>query len=138
METTMFTTTRIALSAAVVLGAASAAHAAGVPSINIERMCRASEVVSFADNTATFDTCLDDEHAAHKQLVKDWATFAATDKVHCVLPAEYLPSYVEWLTCLEMEMEMEFRKIRNNVATNSPLQRPLARGTLPGFSAARE
>ena len=132
----MFTTTRIALSVAIGLGAASAAHAAGVPSINIERMCRASEVVSFADNTATFDTCLDDEQAAHKQLVKDWAMFAGTDKVHCVLPAEYLPSYVEWLTCLEMEMD--FRKIRNDVATNSPLKRPPARGRLAGFSAARE
>jgi hypothetical protein len=106
----MVAATRIALSVAIVLGAASAAHAGGVPSINIERMCRASEVAPFADNTRTIDTCVGDEQAAHNQLVKDWAMFAAADKVHCVLPAEYLPSYVEWLTCLEMEME--FRKIR--------------------------
>jgi hypothetical protein len=136
METTMFTATRIAVSVAVVLGAASAAHAGGVPSINIERICRASEVVSFADSTATFDICLGDEQAAHKQLVKNWAMFSATDKVRCVLPAEYLPSYVEWLTCLEMEME--FRKIRGNVATDNSLRLPPARGMLAGFSAARE
>jgi hypothetical protein len=136
METTMFTATRIAVSVAVVLGAASAAHAGGVPSINIERICRASEVVSFADNTATFDICLGDEQAAHKQLVKDWEMFSVADKARCVLPAEYLPSYVEWLTCLEMEME--FRKIRGNVATDNSLRRPPARGMLAGFSAARE
>jgi hypothetical protein len=106
----MFTKMRIASSAAIVLGVASAAHAGGLPTIDIERMCRASEMVPFADNTATVDTCLGDEQAAHAQLVKDWAMFLARDKVHCVLPAEYLPSYVEWLTCLEMGME--FRKIR--------------------------
>jgi hypothetical protein len=136
MGTTMSTTTRIALSVAIVLGAASAADAGGVPSIDIERMCRASEAVSFADNSATFDTCLGDEQAAHKQLVQDWAMFAAMDKSHCVLPAEYLPSYVEWLTCLKMEME--FRKMRNNVATSGPPQRSPVRGAFAGFSAARE
>jgi hypothetical protein len=106
----MFTRTGIALSAAMVLGAASAAKAVGLPSIDIEKMCRASEVALFGDNNITLDTCLGDEQAAHEQLVKGWATFAAADKVHCVLPAEYLPSYVEWLTCLEMETD--FRKIR--------------------------
>jgi hypothetical protein len=110
VETPMFAKTRIALSIAIVLGAAPAAFAGGVPSINIERMCRASEVAPFADSTATFDNCLSGEQAAHQQLVKDWTIYSARDKVHCVLPAEYLPSYVEWLTCLEMEME--FRKIR--------------------------
>jgi hypothetical protein len=110
VETTMFAKTRIALSVAIVLGAASAAHAGGLPRIDIEKMCRASEGALFGDNSANLDICLGDEQAAHEQLVKGWATFLATDKVHCVQPAEYLPSYVEWLTCLEMEMD--FRKIR--------------------------
>jgi hypothetical protein len=106
----MFIKMRIAACAAIVIGVSSAAHAVAVPSIDIEKMCKASEVALFGDNTATFDTCLGDEQDARERLVKSWATFPATDKVHCVLPAEYLPSYVEWLTCLEMEID--FRRIR--------------------------
>jgi hypothetical protein len=62
--------------------------------------------------------------------------FAAMDKLHCVLPAEYLPGYVEWLTCLEMELE--FRKIRNNVAANGPPQHSPVRGTFAGSARFRE
>jgi hypothetical protein len=110
VETTMFTRAMIASSVAIVLSATSAVYAVGLPNIDIEKMCRASEVTLFGDNTATFDTCLGDEQDAHERLVKNWETFSAADKAHCVLPAEYLPSYVEWLTCVEMEIE--FRKIR--------------------------
>ena len=106
----MFTKIGIALSAAMVLGAGSAANAVGVPSIDIEKSCQASELAVSGGGTVALDTCLSDEQAAHQQLVKGWATIAAADKLHCVQPAEYLPSYVEWLTCLEMERE--FRKIR--------------------------
>jgi hypothetical protein len=73
-------------------------------------MCRGTERVSFADNTATFDICMSDEQAARERLVEDWANVPASDKARCVLPTEYLPSYTEWLTCLEMEREL--RKIR--------------------------
>jgi hypothetical protein len=106
----MFTKMGMALAAATVLGAASGANAVGVPSVDIEKMCRASEEALFGGNTATLDTCLDDEREARQRLMKHWATFALADKLRCVLPAEYLPSYVEWLTCLEMETD--YRKIR--------------------------
>jgi hypothetical protein len=108
----MFTKMAIALFFATVLGVISAAHAGGLPSVDIERLCRASAAAPFADNTAIFDICLGDEHAAHEQLARDWATLSATDKARCVLPAEYLPSYVEWLTCLEMEAQ--FRRMRES------------------------
>ena len=49
------------------------------------------------------DVCLSSEQAAREQIVKDWATFSAADKTQCVQPSVYLPSYIEWLTCLEME-----------------------------------
>jgi hypothetical protein len=112
METTMLIKARIALFVAIALGAASAAHAGGLPSIDTQKVCWATERALFGDSNATIDTCLGGEHAAHQQLVRDWVSFSATDKLHCVLPAEYLPSYVEWLTCLEMEVD--FRKIRKD------------------------
>jgi hypothetical protein len=106
----MTTKATTALSAVIFLGVACAASAEPLPSIDVQKMCRASEAVSFADNTQTFDVCMSDEQAARERLVQDWANVPARDKVRCVLPTEYLPSYTEWLTCLEMEREL--RKIR--------------------------
>jgi hypothetical protein len=106
----MTTKATTALFAVIFLGSACAASAEPLPRIDVQKMCRASEAVSFADNTATFDVCMSDEQAAHERLVQDWAKFPARDKARCVLPTEYLPNYTEWLTCLEMEREL--RKIR--------------------------
>jgi hypothetical protein len=106
----MTTKATTVLFAVIFLGAASAASAEPVPGIDVQKMCRASETVSFADSTATFDVCMSDEQAARERLVEDWANVPARDKARCVLPTEYLPSYTEWLTCLEMEREL--RKIR--------------------------
>ena len=34
------------------------------------------------------------------------AAYAAVDKSRCMRTSVYLPSYVEWLTCLEMERDV--------------------------------
>jgi hypothetical protein len=104
----MITRSKLLLPAAIVLGAASGAPAkdAGVPEIDIANICRASEReirALFSDVTRdVFGPCMDDEREAHAQIVKDWATTPAFDKERCVQPAQYLPSYVEWLVCIQM------------------------------------
>jgi hypothetical protein len=83
-----------------------AAVAGGVPNIDLQKVCHDSEsaMVGLGDNpTSSFDSCMSDEQAAREQLLKDWASYSASDKSHCIHPADYLPSYVEWLTCVEME-----------------------------------
>jgi hypothetical protein len=50
--------------------------------------------------------CLDSEQKARDQIVKDLATYSSGDKTQCMRTAVYLPSYVEWLTCLEMERDV--------------------------------
>jgi hypothetical protein len=122
----MLTKTRIGISAAILLGATSASLAGGLPRIDIQKMCRASEASPFADNTATLDVCLSDEQAAREKLLDDWENVPARDKAQCVLPAEYLPSYVEWLTCLEMERD--FRKIRQQQPDEQASDVPPGRG----------
>jgi hypothetical protein len=82
------------------------AIAAGVPTIDIQGTCKAAaEVTQGASTQADIDICVSSEQKAREQLVKDWAQYAATDKARCVQagPKVYLPSYIEWLTCLEME-----------------------------------
>jgi hypothetical protein len=104
----MVTKSKLLLSAAIVLCAASGAPAkgVGVPDIDIANICRASEReirALFSDVTRdVFGPCMDDERDAHAQLSKDWATIPAFDKERCVQPRQYLPSYVEWLVCVQM------------------------------------
>jgi hypothetical protein len=102
----MFTPTRSILAAAIILGAADTALAADLPNIDMQNLCRSSGTAPFADRTATFEVCMRDEQAARQTLLKDWANVPRADKSRCVLPAEYLPSYIEWLTCLEIENDI--------------------------------
>src|SRR3984893_9288104 len=86
-----------------------------VPTIDIKKTCQvaAGVMVSLMGGTTTdqdINACLDSEQKARDQLVKDLATYAAADKVQCMRTDVYLPSYVEWLTCLEMGRDV--RKMR--------------------------
>jgi hypothetical protein len=58
----------------------------------------------------TRNACLDSEQKAREQIIKDQATYSSADKRRCMRTSVYLPSYVEWLTCLEMERDV--RKMR--------------------------
>ncbi len=92
-----------------------AAAGGGIPTINIQQTCRvaAGAMVSLIGGTTTENAlsgCLSSEQSARDSIVKDWATFSAADRTQCVRPEVYLPSYVEWLTCLEMERDA--RKMR--------------------------
>src|SRR6266568_1585041 len=82
-----------------------------VPSIDIQKTCQAAAgaMVSLMGGTTSeqdVNACLDSEQKARDQIVKDGATYAAADKKQCMRTDVYLPSYVEWLTCLEMERDV--------------------------------
>src|SRR5262245_29446149 len=82
------------------------AVADGVPTIDIQNTCKAAAAVTLGPSAQTdINICVSSEQKARDQLVKDWAQYAAADKTRCVQygPRVYLPSYIEWLTCLEME-----------------------------------
>jgi len=82
-----------------------------VPSIDLQKTCQAAAgaMVSLMGGTTTeqdVNACLDSEQKARDQIVKDGATYAAADKKQCMRTDVYLPSYVEWLTCLEMARDV--------------------------------
>ncbi len=96
---------RILSSFILLLVTSSLVCAAGgdaVPRIDPAPSCRGASRALNAN--ADLQHCLQAETAAHDQLVKEWTTFAASDRASCVqlsmLGGE--PSYVELLTCLEM------------------------------------
>jgi hypothetical protein len=118
----MFTRSKIALFAALILAAAPAVLAkdGALPKLDAEKLCRA-EVASTYGGTATttdFDSCVTDEQAARDQLAKDWATYPALAREKCVQAIEYLPSYIEWLTCVEMDRDV--LKTRKEQAASAP------------------
>ena len=91
----------------------------GLPGIDIQKSCReSSAAVSGSTTGSVFDACVEDEKDAGAQLARDWASFPASDKAHCVNPAIYLPSYVEWLTCIEGESAL--RRIKKESASPPP------------------
>jgi hypothetical protein len=85
---------------------ASTAHAQ-VPNINIQETCRAAAAVMvnlMGGSTSQNDVqiCLETENKARQQLLKDWSTYQPSDREGCIQANVYLPSYVEWLTCFDM------------------------------------
>ena len=80
--------------------------ASGVPTLKIEPSCRAAGVEGMIVGR-TVESCLNDEKAAHDQLAKDWGTYSADDKNHCLsmVSTGGDPSYVELLSCLEMSRD---------------------------------
>src|SRR2546430_8484197 len=82
-----------------------------VPTIDIKKTCQvaASVMVSLMGGTTTeqdINACLDSEQKARDQIIKDLATYASAYKKQCMRTDVYIPSYVEWLTCLEMERDV--------------------------------
>jgi hypothetical protein len=107
---------------------------AGIPNIDIQKTCEAATSVMvdlMAGSTAERDAevCLSSERSAREQLTKDWTTYSAAEKAQCVQPSVYLPSYIEWLTCLEMEKSVRKPDTTNAVGnTAAPRRRQRAGG----------
>jgi hypothetical protein len=89
-----------------------------VPTLDVGPVCRGIALQGGATgrDSATkseVDSCLKSEQAMRDQIVKDWSTFAASDRTSCVTESRMggESSYTELLTCLEMARDV--RKMRN-------------------------
>jgi hypothetical protein len=73
-----------------------------IPSFDVAAHCR--RAASRATPVGNAEACLRLEQEAREQLAKQWPTFAAADKTHCLglstLGGE--PTYTELLSCLEL------------------------------------
>src|SRR5262245_46228407 len=90
------------------------------PTVDIHRTCDASTSELrrlFGDQTiASTESCVKQQMDALEKIKTDWSSYPASDRSRCIRPEEFLPSYVEWLTCLEMEKEV--RRIRGRDPTS--------------------
>jgi len=103
--------TALVLAASMLAGAAQAAPGgATIPNYNINAACRALSAIPEArivDTTQPDVTqhCIDAEHEAREQLLKQWSQFSAADRNMCVGVSgtgQVDPVYTELVTCLEM------------------------------------
>ena len=98
----------------------ASAQSNGVPTADIATTCRTSEkaliAIFGAETQQNFESCMNSEKEAREQIVKNWQNFPAEARQRCVSTAGYMPSYVEWLTCLEMEQQVN--ELRKKAATN--------------------
>jgi len=134
----IFPISRAAVTACVIiatgLGFAGAALAQ-VPTIDIRNTCRITAVamVQMMGRRATsqddFNQCMTGEQDALAQIRKDWGTFSSA-RATCVQPTAYMPSYVEWLTCLEMDRDLRKMRAERNEQPpnpNAPVTLPIVR-----------
>ena len=75
-----------------------------VPKFDIARECR-----SEGGSQAVQQQCATDEADARDQLQGEWVQFKLKDRNLCIgeTSTDGTPSYVELLTCLEMERDVE-------------------------------
>ncbi len=111
----MMPKSKIVLTAAILLFAtlAAAAQDARFPNLDTQKLCRnraksTEEMMGDKSVTAkTFDTCMRSEREARDALVAAWKDIPPTYKASCIKPEAYSASYAEWISCLELNIDVK-------------------------------
>jgi hypothetical protein len=106
---------KIVLTAAILLLAnlAAAAQEARFPNLDTQKLCRSRAKSSEemmgdkAVSARTFDTCMRSERAARDALLAAWKDIPPTYKASCIKPEVYSASYEEWISCLELNIDVK-------------------------------
>src|SRR5580693_7663523 len=87
---------------------ASAASAGSPPKLDIKATCQRAQPLSSGEKSA-YQGCLNDELQAQKELETSWPKFKASAQRDCVEVTKVggAPSYVELLTCLELDKQAQ-------------------------------
>jgi hypothetical protein len=106
---------KIVLTAATLIFAtlAAAAQDARFPNLDTQKLCR-NRAKSTEDmmgdksvTSKTFDTCMRSEKDARDALAAAWKDIPPTYKASCIKPEAYSASYAEWISCLELNIDVK-------------------------------
>jgi hypothetical protein len=104
-----------------------------IPQVDIKKICESAQVDSLPEDRVTaLRGCVGDETTARDQLHREWGRYSTADKGNCASTPGMQFSYVELLTCLEMQHGGNFG---NASAAGSPAQTPPL--TPPSAAAAK-
>jgi hypothetical protein len=105
----------------LLLAQTALAIAAQAPVLDVKATCRRAQPLSGGDVSA-YQSCMNDELAAQKELTKKWSTFKSGPQAVCTQSTKNggAPSYVELITCLELDQQAAQAAIENRKALNVP------------------
>lgn len=89
----------------------SGSSGGGPPVIDLQKRCKSSAatisdmMADKSQQSSAFDTCMKSEQEARDALKKAWPEMPSAYKSFCIRPADYSPSYVEWIACVEMMID---------------------------------
>jgi hypothetical protein len=97
------------------------------PQADINSICESAKVDSLPEDRVTaMRGCVGDETSARDQLRHEWGRYSATDKSNCASTPGMQFSYVELLTCLEMQRGGNFGGGSSLATPSSPATTPPA------------
>jgi len=80
------------------------ALANSAPSIDVKAICKPARDAALPEERAgAFQSCLREETEARDEVRKSWGTFSTAARSDCAFPSGVAESYVEMLTCLQLE-----------------------------------
>jgi hypothetical protein len=102
-----------------------------VPKLDVQATCRRAQPLS--GEKSAYQSCMNDESEAKKELAKKWSTFKRGAQATCLQETKIggAPSYVELITCLELDKQAAEAAIENRKALLVPSRRTQPSGSAP-------
>ncbi len=106
------TKSNVILSVVFVLVTAFAAEAKDdrLPTLDIQKVCRdrANSIQQLGTGLGNpLEQCLKSEQQARTALVAAWKDIPPFYRTACIHPNVYSPSYMEWIRCLELNIDVK-------------------------------
>ena len=99
-----------------------AALGTSIPQADVNKICASAQVDTLPEDRANaLRGCVADETLARDQLRRGWGRYSAADKTNCAETPGMQFSYVELLTCMEMQHGSNFGA---GAPAGSPTQTP--------------
>jgi hypothetical protein len=111
-----------AIAVAMIMPGILSARSDDIPTLDVRPVCRGIASQSALEaglQQTSFEQCVQSEQTVRDEIKKEWSTFSASDKTHCVALAKTggESSYTELITC--MEMARDVRKLHSEADKSS-------------------
>jgi len=92
-----------------------------LPRLDVKATCRRAQPLSSGMRSA-YQSCLDDEVGAQKELSHKWFSFKAAARTTCTQETQIggAPSFVELVTCLELDQQAAQARVENSKPLDLP------------------
>ena len=97
---------------------------AGLPNIDLQTICRSrakalGETLSDRSKSEElYAGCMKSEQESKAALLVAWKDIPARHRTFCIKPHDYAASYMEWIACLELVIDM--KSLHETTGVGSP------------------